>query len=162
MGAQRGVYTCPLVEASITAANTDYDLWEFTPADDRPLELVAFNIGVTGEVGDAQDETLTIKISRGFATTGSGGNAAVAGSKLDPRDATSGFTFESANSTVATAGTEVVLFVDSYNVRVGGTWVFPEIMRPRVEQTDVLMVIRQMTTVADTMTLSGTAWVREL
>jgi len=161
MAAQRGVFTVTLVEEAVTAANTDYDIFELVPADDRAIELVAFNIGVTGEVGDAQDETLTIKVSTDFTSSGSGGNTPTP-RPLDQRDAAAGFTAETANETVATTGTEIVLMCDSMNVRAGGMWIFPPEMRPKVDQADTALYIRMMSTVADTLTMNATAWVREL
>jgi hypothetical protein len=160
MAAQRGVYTVAFIEQSITAANTDYDLFEFVPADDRPIELVAFNLGVTGEVGDAQDETLTIKISTDFTVSSNG--TSTTPRPCDPRDGAAGFTAETVGATVANTGTEIILMGDSFNVRAGGTWIFPEQMRFKVDQGDTGMYIRMMSTVADTLTMSGTAWVREL
>lgn len=159
--AQRGVYTVTFVEASITAANTDYDLWELVPVDDRPIELVAFTLGVTGEVGDAQDETLTVKISSDFTVSGSGGSAPTP-RPTDSRDGAAGFTAETVNPTVANTGTEIILMADSFNVRAGGQWIFPELMRFKVDQGDTALYIRMMSTVADTLLMNGTAWVREV
>lgn len=160
MAAQRGVYTVAFVEASITAANTDYDLFELVPADDRPIELVAFNLGVTGEVGDTQDETLTVKISSDFTVSSNG--SATTPRPCDSRDGAAGFSAETIGATVANTGTEIVLMADSFNVRAGGMWVFPEQMRFKVDQGDTALYIRMMSTVADTLLMSGTAWVREL
>ena len=158
--AQRGVYTVVFVEASITAANTDYDLWELVAVDDRPIELVAFTLGVTGEVGDAQDETISVKISTDFTVSSNG--TATTPRPTDPRDGAAAFTAETIGATVANTGTEIINFADSFNVRAGGQWIFPEIMRFKWDQADTACYIRWMTTVADTLLLNGTAWVREL
>jgi len=160
MAAQRGVYTVAFFAGAFTTANGDYDFFELTPVDDRPIEIVAVYLGVKTEVGDAQDEMIDVTIVTDNATTGNG--ATTTPRPLDPRDGAAGFTAESVASTTATTGTEVLLHADTFNVRAGWQIIFPEFMRPKADQADVMLCIRLETALADDATISGTVYVREL
>lgn len=160
MAAQRGVYTVCFSEQTVAAASGDVDLWELVPADDKPLEIVAASLGNKSEVGDAQDEMLSINIVRGNTTSSNG--SATTPQLLDPSDVAASFTAEILGATIATAGTSVTLLADTFNVRGGWNVVFPEAMRPKVSQANTAMYVRLTSAVADDLTLSGTLWVREL
>lgn len=147
-------------QQTIAAASGDYDLFELVPVDDRPIELVALFVGQKSEVGDAQDEMLALSIVTDN-TTSSNGTAATP-RPLDPRDGGAGFTAEVLGSTIATAGTPITVHIDTFNVRAGYQLILPEFMRPKVDQADTAMYIRLTTAVADDLTLSGTAYIREL
>jgi hypothetical protein len=71
----RGVYTLTFREQSFTAANGDYDFFEITPADDRPVELIGLLLAVKSEVGDAQDEMVSYGIVTVASTPASTGTA---------------------------------------------------------------------------------------
>jgi hypothetical protein len=160
MAAQRGVYTVSFSEQTVAAASGDVDLFELVPVDDRPIELVALFLGNKSEIGDAQDEMLSINVVTDVATSGTGGASATP-RPLDQRDGAAGFTAETLNTTI-TLTAAVTIVADTFNVRGGLQWIFPEIMRPKVDQADTAMYIRLTSAVADDLTLSGTAWVREL
>lgn len=160
MAAQRGVYTVSFDQQTIASASGDYDLWELVVVDDRPIELVALFLGNKSEVADAQDEMLAISIITDLTVTGNG--TATTPRPLDPRDGAAGFTAETVGSTVATTGTPITVHVDTFNVRGGYQLILPEIMRPKIDQGDTAMYIRMTTAVADDLTLSGTAYIREL
>lgn len=155
-------YTCQLNAATLAAnSGNPTDLFELTPADDKPIRILGLVIGQTSDVGDTNSENLGIKISRGFTATGSGGNAAANGVPLDPNDATSGFTFESNNTTVASSGTEAVLFSDVWNTQAGYQVWFPEGAQPQGSQANTLVTVR-VTAPADAVTLSATVFVQEI
>lgn len=160
MAAQRGVYTVSFDQQTIAAASGDYDLWELVPADDRPIELVAVFVGNKSEVGDAQDEMLAYSFITDYTTSSNG--TSTTPRPLDSRDGAAGFTAETVGSTVATTGTPITLHSDTFNVRTGLQLILPEFMRPKVDQGDTALYIRLTTAVADDLTLSGTAYVREL
>jgi hypothetical protein len=160
LAGQRGIYTVSFDQQTVAAASGDYDLFELVPVDDRPIELVALFLGQKSEVGDAQDEMLAISIVTDN-TTSSNGTAATP-RPLDQRDGTAGFTAETMGSTIASAGTPITVHVDTFNVRAGYQLILPEFMRPKVDQGDTAMYIRFTTAAADDLTLSGTAYVREL
>src|SRR6478735_895384 len=93
------IYTVDLTPTAITVAA---DLFEITPADDKPIRVLSLNLHQTTDFGDAQDEVISVVWVRGNATSGSGGSAPT------PRpgnrnDAAAGFTAEVANTTAATA-----------------------------------------------------------
>jgi len=145
---------------SAVAVSAAQDLFEITPADDRPIEILGLSLGQTSDTGDAQDEQLQISIIRGHTTSGSGGTAPTPGA-LNPLDAAAGFTAEVNNTTVASAGTTVTLHTDAWNVRAGYTVWWPPEARPVATQGNTTIVVRQ-TAPADAITMSGTLYVREL
>lgn len=151
------VYAVTFSAVSVAAAQ---DLFELTPADDRPIEIVGIELGQTSDFGDAQDEQLQISIIRGFTTSGSGGTAATP-APLSPLDIAAGFTAEVNNTTVANTGTSATLHAGVWNVRAGYINWFPEGMRPAATQANSTLVVRQ-TAPADAITMSGTLYVREL
>jgi hypothetical protein len=160
VAAQRGVYTVSFAASSFTSANGDYDFFELTPVDDRPIEIVAIFVGNKSEVGDVQEEFIEYSIVTDNATTGNG--AATTPRPLDARDGAAGFTAETVASTTATTGTEIFLHQDTFNIRSGLQIVFPEIMRPKCDQGDTMMCVRMEQGLADDASIAGTIYVREL
>ncbi len=157
---QGRVYTVVFGAVSVSAAQ---DLFELTPADDKPIEIIGLSLCQTGnsDVGDAAEECLRFSIIRGHTTSGSGGSAPTPG-VLNPYDTAAGFTAEVNNTTIASAGTTVVLHEDSFNVRAGYVNWWPERARPAASQANTTMVVRLNSAPADAITLSGTITVREL
>lgn len=160
MAAQRGVYTCSFVEVTITAAGGNYGLYEVAPADDRPVEVIALFLGVKSEVGDAQDEMLTIAVVRGHVTSMAG--SAITARPLDPRDGPASFGASTTSTSIGTGGTPITMAVDAFNVRAGLQWIFPDYMRPKADQGDTNLHVHLISGVADDLTMSGTLWLREL
>lgn len=158
----RGIYTVPFARQSFTNANGDYDFCELTPADDRPLELVAVFIGVKTEVGDAQAEMLDYSIVTDNATSGNGSSTTPRAIDSGEGDADANFTAETVASTPASSGTAVVLHNDTFNVQTGLQLIFPPEMRPVVRQSDTMLCVRLDTALADDATISGTVYVREI
>lgn len=159
MAAQRGVYTVVFQAQTIAAASGDYDLFELDAAAGKPVEIVALKLGNKSEVSDAQEEMLEYAIVRGNTTTGNG--TATTPRPLDPSDGAASFTAKTVSSTPASVGTPLTLVADTFNIRAGLPEIYPEIMRPKTAEADLLCV-RLITAVADDVTLSGTLWVREL
>jgi hypothetical protein len=151
------IYSVTFSAVAVTAAQ---DLFEITPADDKPVEIVGIELGQSSDAGDAMDELLQISIIRGHATSGSGGSAPTP-APLNPNDTASGFTSEVNNTTIASTGTAVTLQTGCWNVRAGYINWFPEGMRPTAGQGNTTIVVRQ-TAPADSITMSGTLYVREL
>jgi hypothetical protein len=155
------LYTVTFDNVTVTPAGTDQDLFAFTPADDKPIAIHAIYLSQSSEIGDAMEELLRVSIIRGHATTGSGGTAPTP-APLQPIDAAAGFTARVNDTTIASAGTAVTLHAEAFNVRVG--WVYlpiPE-MRPVCTQAQTILVVRLLSTVADDISMSGTAYVEEL
>jgi hypothetical protein len=145
---------------SAVAVSAAQDLFELSPADDKPVEIVGIELGQSSDSGDAADEQLQISIIRGHATSGSGGSSATAVPK-QPADTAAGFAAEVNNTTVASTGTPVVLQTGCWNVRAGYINWFPEGDRPIANQGQTTIVVRQ-TAPADAITMSGVLHVREL
>ncbi len=145
---------------SAVAVSAAQDLFELTPADDKPVEIVGIELGQSSDSADAQDEQLQISIIRGFTASGSGGSSATP-APLSPADTAAGFAAEVNNTTVANTGTGVTLHTGCWNVRAGYINWFPEGARPAAGQGNTTIVVRQ-TAPADAVTMSGTLWVREL
>lgn len=152
-------YTVQFDNVSCTAAQ---DLFEITPADDKPVQIVGLFLSQTGvaDIGDAAEELLPIQIIRGFTTSGSAGSAPTP-AVLNHIDTAAGFTAEVNNTTVATTGTTVTLHSDNFNVRVGYQNWWPEGCEPTASQANTTIVVRLTRAPADAITLSGTLYVRE-
>lgn len=150
------MYSVNFNAVAVTAAQ---DVFEITPADDKPCIIHALILGQYSDFGDAQDELLSIRIIRGFTTSGSGGAAATP-RPMNPSDAAAGFAAETNNTTVATTGTTNDLHADVWNVRAPYQFIWPPEMRPKVSQGQTSLVVR-ITAPADSLTMNGTLYVEE-
>jgi hypothetical protein len=144
---------------SAVAVSAAQDLFEITPADDKPVSIVGIELGQSSDAGDAQDELLQISIIRGFTASGTGGSAPTP-APLDPVDTAAGFTAEVNNTTLANTGSSVTLMTSTFNVRAGYLNWFPPEARPSASQANTTMVVR-ITAPADAVTMSGTLYVME-
>jgi hypothetical protein len=151
------IYSVIFDAVAVTAAQ---DLFEITPADDKPVELVGLFIMQNTDVGDAADEILKYSIIRGYTSSGSGGSAPTP-APLSSIDTAAGFTAEVNNTTPANTGTAVTLHVDGFNVRAGLQLWVPPAARPSASQANTTIVVR-IPAPTDSLTMSGTLYVREL
>ncbi len=154
------MYTVEFENASITNANGDYDLFEITPADDKPIRIHAIYLDVLTETGDAEEEILRWRIIRGHATSGNG--SATTPRPLNRSDGAAGFTAETVGSTIASTGSPVNLHSGGFNVRTGLEYVPTPECRPEASQADTTIVVRLMAAVTDDLNMSGTIYVEEL
>lgn len=152
------MYSVSFSAVSVSAAQ---DLFELTPADDKPIQIVGIELGQSSDSGDAQDEQLQISIIRGSATSGSGGSAPTPAPMSSSAQAAAGFTAEVNNTTQGSSGTAVTLMTTCWNVRAGYVNWFPENCRPGASQANTLLRVAQ-TAPADAITMSGTLYVEEL
>ena len=152
-----GEYTISFGRVAVTAQQ---DLFEISPADDKPVEIVGLFLSQSSDAGDAQDEQLAFAIIRGHTTSGSGGSAATP-RPVKRATAAAGCAAEVNNTTIASTGTAVTLFEDSFNVRAGYQMMFPDGFEFDAGQGDTTIVVRLLTTPADSLTMSGTLLVRE-
>jgi hypothetical protein len=150
-------YAVTFNAVAVTAAQ---DVFEITPADDKPCEIVSLSLGQYTDAGDAQAELLGIQIIRGFTASGSGGSAATP-TPMSPNATAAGFTAEVNNTTLANTGTTTTLLSDAWNVQAGYQYIPPLDARPMVGQGNTTLVVR-ITAPADSITLNGTLVVREL
>jgi hypothetical protein len=158
-------YTVELPKVSRT---TQFDFFEITPADDKPVRIVLIDIAQVTELGDAQEEQIEWTIRRGGTamTSGSAGAGSVAAASgqgtaagIDPG---SGFTYDAGNTTVATFTSGVVLWHSAFNVRNGLYFVAPPEGWIGASQANGGIVVRCESTPADSIDFVGTMLVEEL
>lgn len=155
--AQNRIYT---VSFSATAVTVQVDLFELRPADDKPIEVIGLFLGQSSDFGDAQAELLAYTVIRGFTTSGSGG-ATPTPAPLNRSDTAAGFSAETLNTTLATTGTTATLHADTFHVAAGEKLWLPEGCEWEASQADTSIVIRIAAAPADSLTMSGTCYVRE-
>lgn len=153
-------YRCYTVEAEGVAVTAAVDLFELTPADDKPVQIYGLFSGQRSDFGDAQAEILGYRIIRGHTVSGSGGSAPTP-RPLDRSGASAGFTAETNNTTAANTGTTHNLHSDAYNVALGEKLWVPEGSEWEASQADTTLVGRLMAAPADSLTMSLTVYVRE-
>lgn len=154
-------YDCPLGSTGGTAETVAVDLIELTPADDKPIVLLSWEIYNVSDFGDAQAEIIPCFWIRGNTTSGSGGVAAAAGNSCDGDDTASGFTYESLNTTQATAGTTKQMASAGFNVQIGLCRIAIPEERKKAHQGNTLLCWRLGAAPADSLTLIGNVCVGE-
>ena len=154
----RGIYSIYFTGTSITAPQ---DLFEVTPADDRPVEIAGLFLSQESDVGDAQEEILRYNIVRGNSTPGSGG-VSVTPNKISSTDISASFTAAINNTAIANGGAPQILHADTFNIRTGLQIWFPPECSILVRQVETLIVVRLNSTPADALVMSGTLYLREL
>jgi hypothetical protein len=151
------IYTIEFEGTAVTAA---VDLFEIDAAAEKPCEIVGLFLSQSSDVGDAADEMLRYRVSRGHTTTGTGGSSPTP-RPVNITDVAAGFTADTLNTTIAAAGTAINLHSDAFNIRTGlGLWL-PEGCEWSTSGTS-LLVVRLMAAPTDSLTMSGTLYVREL
>lgn len=156
------IYSVPWT-ATITNAGGNADLWEFLPADDKPIKLRGFCLGQTSETGDSAEEGLSISIVKLTATVTSSDGTSVTPVPMDTADSAAGFSAEYNGATVATtSGSTVIMEYLSWNIRNSPyeRWYPDPAYAPKVKQGEGLF-IRLNSTVADDVVFAGCAWVEE-
>ena len=151
------VYSVEFENVGVTAAQ---DFFEITPGDDRPIEIIGIELSQSSDVGDAAEEILRYRVIRGHTTSGSGGSAPTP-RPLDARDSAAGFTAEVNNTTIASAGTGVNLHSGTFNIRTGLLLWLPPEATWKADQGDTTIVVRLMAAPADSLSMSGTLYIRE-
>lgn len=150
-------YYVDLPPTAITVAS---DLFELTPADDKPIKVLSLNLHQTSDFGDAQDEVISVVWVRGNTTSGSGGSAPTP-RPCNPSDAAAGFTAEAANTTAASTGTAVNLARHGFNIRGGLERPYTPDECPEASQANTLLVLRMAAAPADSLTIAGSILVEE-
>lgn len=152
------VYYIDIAPTAITVA---VDFVEITPADDKPVEILGWEILQTTDLGDAAEEIIGFEWVRGNTTSGSGGTAPTPRPK-NPSDTAAGFACEGVNTTQATSGTGVILPHHGWNVRIPTQVIYTPEMAPEASQANTLLCLRAMAAPADSITVSGYVAVREM
>jgi hypothetical protein len=157
-------YTVGFENVAITAVQ---DLFNLTPAADKPIRLCGLtlcNVGGAADAGDAQEELLRLSIRRMAATVtnGTGGTTPTPQPK-DPNDAAAGVTARANDATTraTTTGTNTLWLPDGWNVRIPYTMWFDPDFRLEAAGTAQRIIIGLDTAPADSLAVSGCAFVEE-
>jgi len=155
------MYTVPFAAVAVTAQQ---DFFEITAAAGKPCVVHTIEIEQSTEVGDAQEEGLSVVLRRGTSATTSGsGGTAPTPVTVCSSDAAAAFSAEVNNTTkmVVGGGTLTLLRAWNWNVRIPFFKVFTPECRPVIAGGERLTV-ELGTTPADSITISGTMLVEEL
>ena len=148
-------------EFSKVEVSLDQDVFEISPADDKPIAIHAIFLAQSSDVADAAEEILNFKVMRGHTTSGSIGTSSTP-APLSPIDTAAGAAVEVNNTTIATTGTIVDLHSDSFNIRSGLQLIFTPETRPYCTEANTTIVVRLLEDLADAVTMSGTIYFEEL
>lgn len=149
-------YSATFSAVAITAAQ---DLFEINAPSTKPVVILGCELGQYTEVGDAQDEFLSLTFVTGYTTSGSGGSAFTA-LPLDPGDAAFGGTVEINNTTVANTGTAAIRHASAWSVRGQYIWLPPPEMRVIIAAAG--RGVLRITAPADSVTTNGTIYFAEI
>lgn len=145
-----------------TAFTTATDIFEMTPAVDRPIRVWGLSLLQTTDLGDASEEVLRIGVYRD-ATAGSGGTALT---EYLYGNAALGVTNTCAVRTAGTSSTGGTLIdIIGWNIRIPLLWIpIPE-MRPKfsnIAAEGPTSTFRFIAAPADSVTISGVIyWTEE-
>lgn len=153
-------YTSEFENVTVTTAGGDADLFEFTSADDKPIEIVGLKVYTTSELKEAEEEWLRLRWIRGHTTSGSTPNSTPTPIPLNPNDAAAGFTVECYNTTIASVGTPVNCESFAFQVRAGYEFFYPVGCSIWASQAS-LLVLRLMAGPIDDVIMNATVWVNE-
>lgn len=142
------------------AVTAQQDIFEINVASTKCVIVHSVHLSQSTEVGDTQEEGLSILFKAGTTTSGSGGTTPTA----VPRalgDAAYAGTVEANNTTKATAGTIVTHDARNWNVRVPFDVFWPPDQRIELAPS-ARMTVELGTTPADSITMSGTIVFEEI
>lgn len=148
------------IDLQPTAVTGAIDLLEITPADDKPIKIISLNLGQSSDFGDAQDEVISVFWVRGNTTSGSGGLSPTP-KPCNASDVAAGFTCETFNTTIATAGTSGIGPRHSFNIRGGLERPYTPDEMFECTQASTLLCLRMSSAPADSLTIFGSVCVEE-
>lgn len=153
------MYVVSFENVAVTAAQ---DFFEVSPADDKPVLIHGVYLSQSSDVGDSAEEMLRVTIKRGHTTSGSGGSAFTPVPLTSSAGAAAGAAAEINNTTVASAGTAVVLHAEAFNIRSGLQYIPTPEARPGASQANTTIVVRLEAAPADSLSMSGLLVFEEL
>lgn len=153
-----GIYT---VQFNGVAATVQQDLFELVAHASKQCVLLGISISQTTEVGDAQEEELSILVKSGQTTSGSGGTSATPVALDTSSTQAAGFTAEVNNTTKASVGTISTHYSYNWNVRMPFDIILPDTMQ-LIFGAGKRVTIELASTPADSITLSGFVVVQEI
>lgn len=144
------IYTATFADVAVSAQQ---DLFELVAPSDAIVLIHQIEISQLSDVGDAQEEMLSIRLKSGATTSGSGGSA-ITPVPISVGDVAFGGTCEANNTTKATLGTIVTHYAWAWNVRMDFNKLYVPELRPILSPSHRLTV-ELATTPADALTMSG-------
>ncbi len=152
------IYSASFAAVEVSAAQ---DLFSLLVGADEPIHILGCVISQSSDVGDANAEGLLIEIIRGWGTVGSGGSAPAA-IALSSKQGAATTTVRANDTTEASAGTDVLVHAEVWNIAV--PWIYMPIpeLRIRVDQADDLVSVSLITVPGDAITCSGTIYWEEI
>ena len=150
------MYSMAFKDVAVTAAQ---DFFELTAATSGVTILHGVYLSQTSDVGDAAEEILTVEISTGATSSGSGGATGVE-VPLSLGDSAATAVGEVNNTTEAASGTIVVKHQDAFNIRVGWQYLPPP--EQRISWSANILSVALITVPNDSITMSGTMIWEEL
>lgn len=145
--------------SGVASPATAFDFLELVPATAKPIRIRRIRIGQTSEP-TSEEEQLAITVVRGNTTSGSGGDTTPDGGALNSSDTAAGYTAETMNTTVASAGSPINLVEDAWNTRTGYDMAFAPEEAPEAVNGERICV--RSAAPADAVTIRATFWVEEL
>jgi hypothetical protein len=143
------------------AITAQQDLFELVAPALKAVRLLMVKLTQTTEVGDAQEENLSILFKRGQTTSGSGGATGV--TVVNLRGETAGTAaIETNNTTKASVGTILTFDNDVWYERAPFLWVPPTEALIPVITAGVRMTVELATTPGDSITANGVIYWEEI
>jgi hypothetical protein len=157
-------YVVPMLGVAVSAAQ---DLFMIAPATNKPCivyGLTLDNVGGTADMGDAQEEGLSLSIARGYATVGSAGSSVTPSKVESSTVSAAGFTARINDTTVAVVGGGTVEQLPplGWNPRIGLREFWPEEACVGVSAAETRLVVRLVNAPNDSFTVNGCLYVCEL
>jgi hypothetical protein len=149
------------------AVTTAVDYFELNPAADKPLRILAVDVGQTNRTGDANEDMLRwsiVRMTGATLTSGSGGTTPTPVA-VNPGDPAASFTAKANNTTAAsTTGTTSTVHASTFNTRVGLLWVpTPEMWPVGIDSAATgVILVRLLEAPGASTTFSGTVYVEEI
>lgn len=153
------IYTVPLFPQAVTTAQ---DLFEVQSGSAKVTRIVRWEVSQYSEVGDTQEEGLTLIVRKEVDTTGSGGTT-VTPTRADQGDPNFSGTCKVGNTTKAGGSPDVSkrFAVHNWNVRVPFEKVYLPEDRPVLSPSERL-VIEIYQNPADSITIGGVIVIEEI
>jgi len=150
-------YSASFRNVAVTAAQ---DIFSLVVASNEPIKILAAYLSQNTEAGDSEEEFLELQWVRGNGTVGSGGSA-LDERPLDSKEGAASASARANDTTAASAGTEQIMHVEAWNIRV--PWIYlptPE-TQIRVDNDDDIIALRLMAAPSDSITMCGTIYWEE-
>jgi hypothetical protein len=148
------------VQFNGVAVTAQQDFFEVVAPADAVVVIHDIHLSQSSEVGDAQEEGLSILLKSGATVSGSGGSTPTA-IPIEFGDAAFGGTVEANNTTKANTGTIVTHAAWNWNVRVPLDIIFTPETRPILSPSR-RGTVELATTPADSITVSGYMTIEEI